>query len=226
MLVELVQLDLLKIGDNMKFKKKPVVIEAMQFDLYGHNGEEVVKWANSRTIQYINSHLYIETLEGVLEASHYDWIVKGVKGELYPCKPDIFALTYEPVVDMLVDKEADGRIEALMAKNLSKGGVNTKYQITQRPPSPPPMKPDSKTIESLTDKDYTCYVSLKDIKFLTEVYNQVKGYVGCADNSCMFIKPKGMATNGGCRCFRQHSPGLSTLAKLFRTVGSILGEKE
>jgi hypothetical protein len=43
-------------------------------------------------------HHYIKTLEGQMAVSNGDWIIKGVKGELYPCKPDIFAATYDPVV--------------------------------------------------------------------------------------------------------------------------------
>lgn len=58
-----------------KFMKIPVEIEAYQTD------EEV----------------YIETLEGVMKADKGDWIIKGVKGELYPCKPDVFKMTYEKV---------------------------------------------------------------------------------------------------------------------------------
>ena len=56
-----------------RYRKKPVVIEAFQTD------EEI----------------YIETLEGVMKANPGDWIIRGVRGELYPCKPDVFAATYE-----------------------------------------------------------------------------------------------------------------------------------
>jgi len=59
----------------MKFRKRPVVIDAVQ--------TEVV--------------VYIETLEGTMRAEKGDWIITGVQGERYPCKPDIFALTYEAV---------------------------------------------------------------------------------------------------------------------------------
>ena len=58
-----------------KFRKIPVVIEAYQTD-------EVIE---------------IETLEGTMKADKGDWIIKGVKGELYPCKPDVFEMTYEKV---------------------------------------------------------------------------------------------------------------------------------
>lgn len=59
----------------MKFRKKPVIIEAYQTD----------------------KEIFIETLEGVMKANVGDWIITGVNGEKYPCKPDIFAKTYEPV---------------------------------------------------------------------------------------------------------------------------------
>jgi hypothetical protein len=59
----------------MKFRKKPVIIEAYQTD----------------------KEIFIETLEGVMKADVGDWIITGVNGEKYPCKPDIFAKTYEPV---------------------------------------------------------------------------------------------------------------------------------
>lgn len=85
----------------MKFRKKPVVIEARQF----HNDagdHETVYWINSGQLTigrelatWINGKLYIPTLEGEMEASPGDWIIRGVKGEHYPCKPDIFAATYE-----------------------------------------------------------------------------------------------------------------------------------
>ena len=61
----------------MRFRKKPVVVEAYQT-------KEV---------------MYIETLEGIHKANPGDWIITGVHGEQYPCKPDIFAETYDPVFD-------------------------------------------------------------------------------------------------------------------------------
>jgi len=77
-----------------KYRKKPVVIEAVQFDgtlgsLEGINIPEVSQDLGSSTCQ-------IPTLEGVMTAQPGDWIIRGVKGEFYPCKPDIFAATYEP----------------------------------------------------------------------------------------------------------------------------------
>jgi hypothetical protein len=51
----------------------------------------------TREIRSCSEGLYIETLEGTMKADNGDWIIRGVKGELYPCKPDIFEATYEPV---------------------------------------------------------------------------------------------------------------------------------
>ena len=78
----------------MKFRKKPVVIEAIQWT--GDNVEEIgeflagVHWATA------GRNAIIPTREGDMAASPNDWIIKGVAGEFYPCKPDIFAATYEP----------------------------------------------------------------------------------------------------------------------------------
>lgn len=79
----------------MKFRKKPVVIEAIQFDgtiqsVESLNIPELSQDLGSRTIQ-------IATLEGVMTAQPGDWIIRGINGEYYPCKPDIFAATYEEV---------------------------------------------------------------------------------------------------------------------------------
>lgn len=83
----------------MKFRKKPVVIEAKQWD----GSQEVYQWcAESMLSVSRNSDgkmhgLKLKTLEGGLNVSDGDWIIKGIKGEFYPCKPDIFEATYEAV---------------------------------------------------------------------------------------------------------------------------------
>lgn len=83
-----------KSTDMPMFRKKPVVIEAVQFDGTFASVESMQIPSCS---QDLGSHtLEIETLEGVMTAQSGDWIIKGVKGEFYPCKPDIFAATYEP----------------------------------------------------------------------------------------------------------------------------------
>jgi len=90
-----------------KFKKKPVVIEAIQFTMdtaieclidrkpapFGLSVSGDYHPAN-RTVS--SAWISIRTLEGTMRADIGDWIIKGVKGELYPCKPDIFEATYEP----------------------------------------------------------------------------------------------------------------------------------
>ena len=86
------------------YRKKPVVIEAVQWT--GTNVDEVLGFTQARasvrdeSIQNARNSssrvLIIETLEGDMRAEPGDWIICGVKGEFYPCKPDIFAATYEP----------------------------------------------------------------------------------------------------------------------------------
>jgi len=80
----------------MKFRKKPVVIEATQWT--GLNTADICCFAGE-SIESIqpNKEFIIKTLEGNHIAQVNDWIIKGVKGEFYPCKPDIFEQTYEKV---------------------------------------------------------------------------------------------------------------------------------
>lgn len=81
----------------MKYRKKPVVIEAVQWT--GENVKEIATFMGIESVPYdLNTHnLSIVTLEGIMEASKGDYIIKGVQGEFYPCKLDIFAETYEEV---------------------------------------------------------------------------------------------------------------------------------
>ena len=90
----------------MKFRKKPVVVDA--FCLDGGNmpdwfwdrvtANDVILRAQGTGNPFYNplTHAEIKTLEGVMRADRGDWIIRGVKGEIYPCKPDIFMATYEP----------------------------------------------------------------------------------------------------------------------------------
>ena len=73
----------------MKFRKKPVVIEATQWFNYG---DHPAVWIHS---DFLTPH--VSTLEGAMTVTPGDWIITGVKGEHYPCKPDIFEMTYEKV---------------------------------------------------------------------------------------------------------------------------------
>lgn len=82
-----------------KFRKKPVEIEAVQFN--GWNFGEIYDWMLGFKGVYPSCYeetMTIKTLEGDMTANVGDYIIKGVKGEFYPCKPDIFEQTYEPVL--------------------------------------------------------------------------------------------------------------------------------
>ena len=79
-----------------KFRKRPVIIEAVKWDGALASLQEL--FGIMPIIHIHDEHdIVIQTLEGDMVASIGDWIIKGVKGELYPCKPDIFELTYEAV---------------------------------------------------------------------------------------------------------------------------------
>lgn len=78
----------------MKYRKKPVVIEAMQYTRNALEAERVAEWCGGTQS---DDGCMIETLEGDMLARYGDWIIKGVQGEFYPCKPDIFEMTYERV---------------------------------------------------------------------------------------------------------------------------------
>ena len=79
-----------------RFRKKAVEIEACQFT--GDNFKEILSFIGNKEIAYREGNfIIIKTLEGDHRAIPYDWIIRGVKGEFYPCKPDIFAETYEQI---------------------------------------------------------------------------------------------------------------------------------
>jgi hypothetical protein len=82
----------------MKFRKKPVVIEAKQF-LNDADSYNLLHWINEDKLiaSWVNNNLIIKTKEGDHIANVGDWIIKGVEGEFYPCKPSIFEATYEQV---------------------------------------------------------------------------------------------------------------------------------
>lgn len=101
-----------------KFKKKPVVIDAIQYNApfysnivdfitsFGDNSSEILVKVWDNPNEHLNvsnmsgtSHLAISTLEGNMKISNKDWIIRGVKGEYYPCKHDIFLATYEPIIN-------------------------------------------------------------------------------------------------------------------------------
>jgi hypothetical protein len=81
-----------------KFRKKPIVIEAVEFSELTTAREDfqrAVCTSGYRSCDY-DQDGHIHTLEGVMTISPGDWIIRGIKGEFYPCKPDIFEATYEP----------------------------------------------------------------------------------------------------------------------------------
>lgn len=82
-----------------KFRKKPVVIEAYRYDQRHENYRP--DWfqdaVSANTITTFPDRVDIHTLEGTMRGDLGDWIIRGVNGEIYPCKPDIFAKTYEAV---------------------------------------------------------------------------------------------------------------------------------
>jgi len=81
-----------------KFRKRPIVIDAVQWT--GDNAQVIAEFCpGTHAIHAADgsiAYLEIKTLEGAMSASRGDWIIRGVKGEFYPCKPDIFDATYEP----------------------------------------------------------------------------------------------------------------------------------
>jgi len=87
-----------------KYRKKPIIIEAVKYT--GHNGWYIIDWAKDNIIENPISiekygtepkdrYLSINTLEGTMIANVGDYIIRGIKDELYPCKPDIFEATYD-----------------------------------------------------------------------------------------------------------------------------------
>lgn len=113
-----------------RYCKKPVVIEAVQWT--GDNAQEICDFVGEHFAFHVTdrSTLLINTLEGVHYASLGDYIIKGVKGEFYPCKPDIFNLTYvhymtDRDVASLVDDRClyvDDIVQQLQQLHNSKGG--------------------------------------------------------------------------------------------------------
>lgn len=91
----------------MKFKKKPVIIEAFKvkdiLDAAGKDWYTLPKCIRDSYEEgkflFKSNAIDIWTLEGTMTGNIDDWIIKGVKGEYYPCKPDIFEITYEPIYE-------------------------------------------------------------------------------------------------------------------------------
>ncbi len=119
------------------YRKKPIVIEAVQW-LGKYRPEPALPtWfleaEEDGTIRLFGDDLVITTLEGEMTASLNDWIIQGVKGELYPCKPDIFEATYEPVEPETVPArrdDADSKQLALEERFEKEKAASEKRQAT------------------------------------------------------------------------------------------------
>lgn len=81
----------------MKYRKKPVVVEAIKWT--GDNRMDLALFMGVWALETCNGKAFIDTLEGTMTADIGDYIIKGVKDEFYPCKPDIFEQTYEKIDD-------------------------------------------------------------------------------------------------------------------------------
>lgn len=103
----------------MKFRKKPVVIDAVQWFKFGDHPAVVTNCTEERVVPWV------ETLEGGHIVTAGDWIITGVKGEHYPCKPDIFAMTYESVEGLqpATDRERIAFYEKAMKNPKSHGAL-------------------------------------------------------------------------------------------------------
>lgn len=94
-----------------RFRKRPVEVEARHWNGTFKGAAQIMNWMkkNGATVHYrgprIQRELVIDTLEGRMYASPGDWVIRGVAGEFYPCKPSIFEATYEPVEDDDDDEE-------------------------------------------------------------------------------------------------------------------------
>ena len=79
------------------YRKKPVVIEAIQFVGGKESAKQMQDLIDGAIWHYVHDTISLDTLEGRMFASKGDWIIKGIEGEFYPCKPSIFKKTYELV---------------------------------------------------------------------------------------------------------------------------------
>lgn len=122
------------------FQKRPVQIEARVYDRTADfdHAVDVAEWAGAERIEGVH---YIVTLEGKMEISDGDYVIKGIEGEMYPCKPRIFANSYEPVeetvespIDMNEDRFALEVREALLleAESVGSSDVDTAIRVAAR----------------------------------------------------------------------------------------------
>ena len=103
----------------MQYRKKPVVIEAFMYgieprpDWFNHKvtSNEIITYAGTDMRDSSEYYCEIKTLEGVMRGNCRDYIIKGVQGEIYPCKPDIFEMTYELASTLPQQEISDEEIE-------------------------------------------------------------------------------------------------------------------
>lgn len=120
-----------------KYRKKPVEVEAWQFnDAFQTAPDWVIEAVKNGTISVVPDmypakeenrtvHLFIKTLEGEMCAEPHDYIIQGVKGELYPCKPDIFEKTYEVIDHPLL--KCKGRWSSVLEEFIASGNSCMKH---------------------------------------------------------------------------------------------------
>ena len=120
----------------MKYRKKPVVINAIQWT--GKNTDEVKELAFTSTCKITVNYdsICIETLEGLMSAKIGDWIIKGIKNELYPCNPDVFAATYELVepTTRIGSNQGSSRISSVaIPESVFKDTIETSNEKAYKP---------------------------------------------------------------------------------------------
>jgi hypothetical protein len=126
----------------MRYRKKPVLIQAEQLDR--SNGPRLAKWCGGEWIDLYArgdrgediSHVSIKTLEGVMRADLGDYIIKGIKGEFYPCKSGIFDLTYEAAPHLVMVCGVDCRAGDAVCNNYCNEAPQ-KGPMADRPPPGP-----------------------------------------------------------------------------------------
>jgi len=105
------------------FQKKPIKVQAIQYDGSVKSADEIIQWAVEYGVKItqLGTLLHVHTLEGQMEAHPLDWIIKGVANEFYPCKPEVFEASYDPgefVVEVMdvpmeMQKERDRMVEVM-----------------------------------------------------------------------------------------------------------------
>lgn len=116
-----------------KYKKKPVIIEAIQWKVSEESWREIIDIGCPAEPGEMGSRsFYIPTLEGEMKACEGDWIIKGVNGEFYPCKPDIFEKTYSPADETPPsNQDNDGYVRAEKVKDIFLLGYSLGYQCNE-----------------------------------------------------------------------------------------------